>query len=143
MLTDHYLVPMVGVEPTRSCLQQILSLSRLPFHHIGLLDNNITTINKNQLFIVKFLAKFFTFLYFFLWLLLLAVANKKVYFFLGFVVLCQELVYIFPNDRIVIFEKGIVLFIETVICPFDYDKIGILVYFYRLFGVFYIDHTVF
>ncbi len=26
----------VGLEPTRSCLQQILSLPRLPFRHIGL-----------------------------------------------------------------------------------------------------------
>ena len=30
------LVPMVGLEPARSCLQQILSLPRLPFRHIGL-----------------------------------------------------------------------------------------------------------
>ena len=29
-------VPAVGLEPTRSCLQQILSLPRLPFRHIGL-----------------------------------------------------------------------------------------------------------
>ena len=29
-------VPAVGLEPTRSCLQQILSLPRLPFRHAGI-----------------------------------------------------------------------------------------------------------
>ena len=30
------LVPAVGLEPTRGCPQQILSLPRLPFRHAGL-----------------------------------------------------------------------------------------------------------
>ena len=29
------MMPAVGLEPTRSCLQQILSLPRLPFRHTG------------------------------------------------------------------------------------------------------------
>lgn len=29
------LVPQAGLEPARSCLQQILSLPRLPFRHWG------------------------------------------------------------------------------------------------------------
>ena len=33
-------VPAVGLEPTRSCLQQILSLPRLPFRHAGAYNVN-------------------------------------------------------------------------------------------------------
>ena len=32
---DRRLVPGVGIEPTRPCGQQILSLPRLPFRHPG------------------------------------------------------------------------------------------------------------
>ncbi len=31
-------VPPVGLEPTRSCEQQILSLSCMPFHHGGVIN---------------------------------------------------------------------------------------------------------
>ncbi len=37
-------MPVVGLEPTRPCGQQILSLSRLPFRHTGIgtsISNNI------------------------------------------------------------------------------------------------------
>ena len=63
---QYFLVPMVGVEPTRSFLQQILSLSRLPFHHIGLLlDYDNTVFLKNQLFVCDLLKNLFiTFLAF-------------------------------------------------------------------------------
>ena len=30
-----FLMPVVGLEPTRCCHQQILSLPRLPFRHAG------------------------------------------------------------------------------------------------------------
>ena len=33
--TVPYLVPKVGLEPTRCLQQRILSPSRLPFHHFG------------------------------------------------------------------------------------------------------------
>ena len=32
---EVFYMPAVGLEPTRSCLQQILSLPRLPFRHAG------------------------------------------------------------------------------------------------------------
>ena len=35
-LRDFYLVPEVGLEPTRCCHRQILSLVRLPFRHSGM-----------------------------------------------------------------------------------------------------------
>jgi hypothetical protein len=37
-LVYHYSMPAVGLEPTRRCRQQILSLPRLPFRHAGLLN---------------------------------------------------------------------------------------------------------
>ena len=40
ILSNHYTVPEVGVEPTRAIYaQQILSLSCLPFHHSGIYSN--------------------------------------------------------------------------------------------------------
>ena len=35
LLADSHVVPLVGLEPTRPCGQQILSLPRLPFRHRG------------------------------------------------------------------------------------------------------------
>lgn len=35
------LVPEVGLEPTRHCCQQILSLFRLPFRHLGMSNYNV------------------------------------------------------------------------------------------------------
>ena len=37
----NFLMPAVGLEPTRCCHQQILSLPRLPFRHAGLCMKNI------------------------------------------------------------------------------------------------------
>ncbi len=38
--TEHAQLPKGGVEPPRGCPQQILSLSRLPFRHFGILGYN-------------------------------------------------------------------------------------------------------
>ena len=45
-------VPAVGLEPTRSCLQQILSLPRLPFRHAGLIKDSIRTENNDSIFVI-------------------------------------------------------------------------------------------
>ncbi len=39
-------MPVVGLEPTRPCGQQILSLSRLPFRHTGSYNNAIIAYFK-------------------------------------------------------------------------------------------------
>ena len=41
-------MPAVGLEPTRSCLQQILSLPRLPFRHAGGWTIDIIAHYKNK-----------------------------------------------------------------------------------------------
>ena len=41
-----YVVPVVGLEPTRPCEQQILSLHRLPFRHTGGYTINVTILAK-------------------------------------------------------------------------------------------------
>ena len=49
-LQGFSLMPAVGLEPTRCCQQQILSLPRLPFRHAGISYEHIDTIiNKNKL----------------------------------------------------------------------------------------------
>ena len=45
-------VPAVGLEPTRSCLQQILSLPRLPFRHAGLTKDSIRTEDNDSIFVI-------------------------------------------------------------------------------------------
>ena len=39
-------LPAVGLEPTRCCQQQILSLPRLPFRHAGALSNKVYLITN-------------------------------------------------------------------------------------------------
>ncbi len=46
----HRMVPVVGLEPTRPCGQQILSLSRLPFRHTG----NMNIIAQAEGFVKDF-----------------------------------------------------------------------------------------
>ena len=55
-----FLVPVVGLEPTRYRYQRILSPSRLPFHHTGIylfLQHwySITNNKKNQYLLKKYL----------------------------------------------------------------------------------------
>ena len=50
LLFQHFLMPAVGLEPTRCCQQQILSLPRLPFRHAGISYEHMNiNINKNKL----------------------------------------------------------------------------------------------
>ena len=54
-------MPAVGLEPTRGCPQQILSLPRLPFRHAGMRFFNVTYLiigmDELQVFFEKILKK--------------------------------------------------------------------------------------
>ena len=41
-------MPAVGLEPTRACAQQILSLHRLPFRHAGLITEQNVYYHKKD-----------------------------------------------------------------------------------------------
>ena len=47
------MMPAVGLEPTRSCLQQILSLPRLPFRHAGLSDRRFPKHTVSCVFVIR------------------------------------------------------------------------------------------
>jgi hypothetical protein len=48
LLNDiKYLVPKVGLEPTRPCGHWILSPARLPFHHSGIPPNAMVVASAN------------------------------------------------------------------------------------------------
>lgn len=43
-----FTVPRAGLEPAQSCLREILSLVRLPFRHLGLI-NSLSALNVPQI----------------------------------------------------------------------------------------------
>ena len=51
-------MPAVGLEPTRACAQQILSLHRLPFRHAGLSFEQNVCYHKKYWNASIFLKKF-------------------------------------------------------------------------------------
>ena len=51
-------MPAVGLEPTRACAQQILSLHRLPFRHAGLITEQNVYYHKKDWNASLFLKKF-------------------------------------------------------------------------------------
>ena len=50
------LVPVVGLEPTRYCYQRILSPSRLPFHHTGMVRGSEIIIHETAALDKSFLT---------------------------------------------------------------------------------------
>ena len=48
---------VVGLEPTRGCPQQILSLPRLPFRHTSISNNRIISYHNSGL-LARFFNKF-------------------------------------------------------------------------------------
>ena len=50
------MVPVVGLEPTRYCYQRILSPSRLPFHHTGMVRGSEIIIHETAALDKSFLT---------------------------------------------------------------------------------------